>query len=162
MNLGRGLVLLAIAIVLGVLLVWAGHRPVVPVAATSGTTTAPSSTTTTEPTTTTTTSPHSSVHVTVANGTSAPTAATDYGKALATKGWVVSPPMDTTSPVTSATVVYYAPGQQANAAAVASELGLKSSAVQPVNSSIPVTPPSGTQVLVVLGPDLAGHAPSIS
>ena len=59
------------------------------------------------------------------------------------------PPHEATS------TVYYAAGQQACGRAIATELGLKPAAVQPLTAAVPVTGTSGNDVVVVIGADLA-------
>jgi hypothetical protein len=170
---GRALVLLVIAVVVGTLLLQVGSRP--SVSGTAGvvtTTTAPGATTTTAPgattttvhhatstTTTTTGVPHASVKVLVANGTSTPGVAAHFTQQLQAQGWSTLSPVDTTSPV-SASTVYYAAGQQAAAAQIAASLGLRSGAVQPLTTAVPVSGTNGVEVVVVIGPDLAGQTTS--
>jgi hypothetical protein len=52
--------------------------------------------------------------------------------------------------------VYYATGQQAAAAQVANAIGVKPNQVLPMTSSVPVNGATGTDVVVVIGQDLAG------
>lgn len=118
---------------------------------------ASTTTTTTHPvSTTTSTVPHASVNVLVANGTSEANAAGHFSAQLQQQGWSVATPQNATSSA-STTNVYYAPGQQQAAAEVASAIGVASSAVQPLSASVPVTSTSGLDVVVVIGPDLAGN-----
>ena len=49
------------------------------------------------------------------------------------------------------------PSQQQAAEEVASELGVAKTSVQPLSSSVPVASVSGNDVVVVVGPDLAGN-----
>jgi hypothetical protein len=153
--LGRAVALLAVAIVVGVILLDYGTRPTV--SSTATTTTLPTTSTTHAPATTTTTTPivRSSVKVLVANGTTTNGLAAHVSQELQAQGWSTLPPTDTTAPV-SASGVYYAAGQQAAAALVASELGLRASVVQPLTTSVPVSGTSGVEVVAVAGPDLAG------
>ena len=58
-----------------------------------------------------------------------------------------------TSEATSA--VYYAPGFQQQAAAIATAIGLKPSQVLPLTSAVPVSGVTGTDVVVVIGQDLS-------
>lgn len=119
---------------------------------------APTTTTTTHAlaTTTSTTVPHSSVTVLVANGTQEPNAAGHFAQILQGQGWNVQKPTNTTSGVT-ATTVYYAFAQQPAATLIAQALGVATSAVQPLSSSTPVGTTTGVNVVVVIGPDLAGN-----
>lgn len=158
MALGRAAILIGVAVVLGILLLQVGSRP--PVRATSSAVAASATTTTTTaPATTTTAIPRSSVHVLVANGTTVPNAATNFTTQLQAQGWQTLPPVDATSSVSSSGV-YYAAGKQAAAAAVAAAVGAKPTAVQALTSSLPVSSVAGADVVVVLGPDLATHAPT--
>jgi len=160
---GKAIALVVVAVVLGIILLQVGSRSpqISATGTTTPTTTASGSTTTTKPvaTTTTTTVPHSSVSVLVANGTTTPNAAGDFTKELQGQGWNMQPAADTTTPV-SASAVYYAPGQQAAAATIAAGLGLKPTAVQPLTTSVPVSGTTGSDVVVVIGPDLAANLPS--
>jgi hypothetical protein len=122
-----------------------------PPATTTTTTTAPGKT---APTTTTTTVPHSSVTVVVANATQTNGLAGRKSTFLTSQGWAVQAPVDAaTTEATSS--VYYAAGQQEAAAAIATELGIKPTAVVPLTSAVPVTGVSGDDVVVVIGSDLA-------
>ena len=87
--------------------------------------------------TTTTTAPHSATTVVVANATTVNGLAAHYSTVIGAGGWTMQTPLDaSTSEATSA--VYYAPGQQEQAASIATTIGVKPA-----------------QVL----PDLRGHAP---
>jgi hypothetical protein len=167
---GRGVALVVVTFVVGVILLNVGSRPPVDSAAGTSvpTTTVPAgtstSTTTTKPPTTTTTVPRSSVHVLVANGTSLPNKATVYSDYLSAQGWNTLPPVDTTpgAPTVTASTVYYAAGNQAPADSIATELGLATSAVKPLTTSVPVSSTTGADVVVVVGPDLASKSPPTS
>lgn len=108
------------------------------------------------PATTTTTVVRSSVAVLVANGTSAANVAAHYTNQLQTQGWSMKPPTDTTTPV-NVTNVYYAAGEQGAAMSIAASLSIKPAAVLPLTSSVPVSGTTGVDVVVVIGPDLAGQ-----
>jgi LytR cell envelope-related transcriptional attenuator len=117
-----------------------------------------SSTTTTSThalSTTTSTIAHSSVKVLVANGTSEPNAAGHFAQKLQQQGWNVGTPQNATS-TASTTTIYYSPSQQQAAALVASELGLPTTALQPLSPAVPVANSTGVAVVVVIGSDLAG------
>ena len=92
----------------------------------------------------------------VANGTQEPNAGAHFAQQLQQQGWSVSVPQNTTS-AASTTTIYYAPSQQPAAALVASELGAPIAAVQPLTAAIPVANVAGLDIVVVLGPDLAGN-----
>ena len=68
----------------------------------------------------------------------------------------MKPPTDTTTPV-NVTNVYYAAGEQGAASSIAASLGIKPTAVLPLTSSVPVSGTTGVDVVVVIGPDLAGQ-----
>jgi LytR cell envelope-related transcriptional attenuator len=106
--------------------------------------------------TTTSTVAHASVKVLVANGTQEPNAGAHFAQQLQQQGWNVSVPQNTTT-AASTTTIYYAPSQQPAATLVASELGVPVSAVQPLTGTVPVANVAGLDVVVVLGPDLAGN-----
>jgi hypothetical protein len=106
--------------------------------------------------TTTSTVAHSSVRVLVANGTQEPNAGGHFTQQLQQKGWNVSAPQNTTS-AASTTTIYYAPSQQPAAALVASDLGVPMTAVQPLTAAVPVANATGLDIVVVIGPDLAGN-----
>jgi len=110
---------------------------------------------------TTTTMLHSSIHVLVANGTLTNGAAAHFTQMLQAQGWSTSTPTNTTSQA-STSAVYYAPTKQAAAALIASGLGVKASAVQPLTAAAPVVTTTGIDVLVVIGPDLAGQVGSLT
>ena len=105
--------------------------------------------------TTTSTVAHSSVKILVANGTQEPNAGAHFAQQLQQQGWSVSVPQNTTS-AASTTTIYYALSQQPAAALVASELGVPITAVQPLTPAVPVANVAGLDIVVVLGPDLAG------
>jgi len=106
--------------------------------------------------TTTSTVAHSSVTVLVANGTQEPNAAGHFAQQLQQQGWNVSVPKNTTSAAPS-TAIYYVPSHQQAAALIASELGVPMTSVQSLSASVPVANPTGLDVIVVIGPDLAGN-----
>ena len=113
-------------------------------------------TTSTRPlSTTTSTIAHSSVKVLVANGTSEANAAGHFAQKLQQQGWNVGTPQNATS-TASTTTIYYAPSQQQAAALVASELGVPTTALQPLSATVPVANSTGLGVVVVIGSDLAG------
>ena len=148
---GRGVALTAAAFVIGVLVLASiGHISSTSTAsASTTTTTAPGSATST----TLATHNPSTVTVLVCNGTDAGLLATDLKTQLTPSGWDILAPNDTTSTVT-ASGVYYRPGYQGDARAVARDSGISSGAVQPVNSTLPV-PSNSADVIVIIGPDLA-------
>lgn len=107
--------------------------------------------------TTSTTVSHAGVTVQVANGTLTPGAAAHFTQLLQSQGWATSTPANATSQV-SASNVYYAPGKQAQAMLVASQVGVAASAVLPLTPSVPLGTTLGVDVVVMVGPDLAAQA----
>jgi hypothetical protein len=105
-------------------------------------------------TTTSTTVPPASVAVLVANGSSVTGAATKVATQLHANGWNTLTPVNSTADVTS-TTVYYAPGYQPSASAIAESMGLTPTDVAPLSKSAPVASTTGADVVVVVGPDVA-------
>ena len=103
---------------------------------------------------TTTTLPRSSLSVVVANGTSTSGLAAHYTTEIGAAGYAMKTPLDTTTPQTTS-AVYYASGQQAAASSIAASIGVKPSEVQPLTTSVPVNGVTGSDVVVVIGQDLA-------
>jgi hypothetical protein len=152
-----------IAFVVGVaILVSVGTRPgvsgVPSTAPPAGVTT--TTTTTTAPghaTTTTTTVPHSSVSVVVANATATNGLAAHFSTVVGAGGWAMKTPADAaTTEATSA--VYYAPGFEEEAAAIAATIGVKPTQVLPLSSATPVANTAGIDIVVVIGADLVSAA----
>ena len=104
--------------------------------------------------TTTTTVAHSSVSVVVANGTSTNGLAAHYTTVIGAGGWAMKTPIDAATKVPTS-AVYYAPGFQPEAAAIATAIGVKATEVLPISSATPVSATSGYDVIVVIGQDLA-------
>lgn len=105
-------------------------------------------------TTTTTTQPHSSVSVVVANATTTSGLAAHYSTIIGAAGYNMQTPTNATTNVPNS-VVYYAAGQQAAAQSIAATIGVKPAQVQPLTTSVPVPGVTGTDVVVVVGQDLA-------
>ena len=104
--------------------------------------------------TTTTTAAPSTVSVVVANATSTDGLAAHYTSVISAGGWNMGTPIDAnTTEATSA--VYYATGEQEAAASIATTIGVHPTAVLPITSATPVSYPTGTDVVVVIGEDLA-------
>lgn len=104
--------------------------------------------------TTTTTVPHGSVSVVVANATTTNGLAAHYSNVIGAGGWNMGTPIDA-STTEATTTVYYASGQQAAAQSIAKTIGVKPSQVQPLTTAAPVNGVTGTDVVVVVGQDLA-------
>jgi hypothetical protein len=177
---GRAAVVLALFIAAVAVLVAVGTRPSVSGVPSSAQTTVPTTTPTTAPAggasttttaaaattttvahhgkkgsgTTTTTVPHSTVSVVVANGTSTNGLAAHYTTVIGAGGWAMKTPIDAATKVPTS-AVYYAPGFQPEAAAIATTIGVKAAEVLPISSATPVSGTSGYDVIVVIGQDLA-------
>jgi hypothetical protein len=104
--------------------------------------------------TTTTTLPHSSVSVVVANATSTGGLAAHYSTIIGAAGYNMKPPTNASTSVPNS-VVYYAAGQQLAALDIANSIGVKPAQVQPLTTAVPVPGVTGTDVVVVVGQDLA-------
>ncbi len=90
----------------------------------------------------------------VANATSVNGLAAHYSALIGAGGWKMQTPIDaSTTEATSA--VYYETGQQEQAAAIATSIGVKPAAVLPLTTATPVSGVSGVDVVVVIGADLA-------
>lgn len=165
--------LLAVAVVLGVVLLAYGFPDgdATQSAATDGSipvdeTTVPGtadpggdpSGSTAPPTTGSDARPPAEVTVLVANGSGVSGAAQEFTDTLNTAGYVTAPAANADRKDYSTTTVFFVGEEQAEAAAVATALGLDPSAVQPM----PDPPPTedgdlrNATVLVVLGTDQAG------
>jgi hypothetical protein len=117
-----------------------------------------STTTTAAPTTTvpTTDRAPSQVKVVVANGSEVSGLAGKAGQFLAQQGYTNSLAVDAIAQV-SVTTVYYSPGFESAAQAVARLLGLSSAQVQPLpeGSELTENQPTDAGVIVVAGPEIA-------
>lgn len=155
---GRGAALLAVAVVLGLVLLRAGDDPG-PVGVTAGRETEPTLPPVTEPRATTTVAPTvplrapREVKVVSANGTDVKGVARRVTDQLKAAGYNVLAPTDATKATSSA--VYFTPGYDREAAAVAAALGLPATAVAALPTPSPVADPRGAAVVVVVGPELA-------
>ncbi len=90
----------------------------------------------------------------VANATSVNGLAAHYSTVIGAGGWAMQTPVDaSTTEATSA--VYYASGQQQAAASIATTIGVAPSQVLPLTTATPVNGVTGTDVVVVIGQDLA-------
>jgi hypothetical protein len=94
------------------------------------------------------------VKVLVANGVGVDGAASKVAARLQPIGYQLAKPGNTTTKQTNS-VVEYVPGYQADAQAVATSLGLSASAVQPIPNPAPVTDIEMSNVIVIVGSDLA-------
>jgi hypothetical protein len=112
-------------------------------------------------TTTTTTAAvaHGSVSVVVANATSTNGLAAHFSNVIGAGGWKMGTPIDA-STKESTSAVYYASGQQAAATSIATTIGVKPTQVMPLTTAAPVNGVTGTDVVVVIGQDLAAASGS--
>ena len=114
-----------------------------------------STTTTAKGGSSSTTIPKSQTKVQVANASSTSGAATKITQMLQLAGWNTLPPVNATVQVPKS-VIYYAPNHKTAGLEIASELHLTASSVQPMTTSVPVAGAAGDDVVVMVGPDLAG------
>ena len=160
----RGWLLVAIAVVVGAIVLPSGTRPALTAAAGTGqaaaaTTTAPpqavSSTTLPAGSSTTvaTAIPASSIRVLVANGTNTNGAASTVSSLLSGKGFATATPVNALT-VVHASQVYAVAGQLAAAREVVAALGLTEAAIAPSSTPIPVSSVGPAMVVVIVGPDL--------
>ncbi len=165
---GRGILLIAVAVLVGVLLLRNGFDDgggsSAPTTEGGGgavtsvspdTTGAGGSTDSTTPTTPSTRPPNQ-VKVFVANAAGVQGAAGRAVEVLTPLGYVAVAGNSPTRVDT--TTVYYTEGFQAEAQGIAQALGAPAAAVQPMPTPPPVADIQGAQVLVVLGPDVAKPA----
>jgi hypothetical protein len=159
MSVGRGAILIGVAFVVGLILLQKTDKAPKVVRTTPNVpTTTPNIT---FPTTSTSLGGHApaSVKVLVANGTNTPGAASRVVPPLTAAGYNVLAPTDATKTAKAATrqsVVYYTPGYDLDAKIIATHLTLQLSAVQALPTTAPVANTQGANVIVVVGPDLAG------
>lgn len=159
-SVGRGAILVVIAVVIGIFLLRDGSDSVVaglPVGSDG-------SSDTTEPEDGSSTTSSSSVpvrapgevKVLVANGTEVNGAAGTMSEALEALGYVTAPPA--TVDRVAATIVYYQASYEAEAAALAQAIGAPPTSVALLPAVAPVEDMQLANLLVVLGPDLAAPA----
>lgn len=164
----RGVGLLVVAVLIGAFLLWQGFDDGAPTAiASDDQSTTDATADDVEPTisvieTTTTAAPAArppgEVPVLVATGVDIGGVATQFTGVLDAAGYVTSDPGTADNQDYSTSAVFYLPGFEAEAAAVASAIGIDASSVQPM----PDPPPTrdgdlrDASVLVVIGTDLAG------
>lgn len=161
----RGLVLVLVGVILGVVLLRSAFdTPAASVDAPGTTTTTTAVPTTGTGDTGTTVAPavrpRSEVSVLVANGSGIPGAAGRLSEQLATLNYVVLPATDATRDDYTLTEVQYAEGYLQEALRLATEdLGLASTQVKPLSVPAPVANTQGANIIVVLGPDIATPPP---
>lgn len=157
----RGAGLLAIAVILGIVLLNSSDGGDFDTVSAGGKTKDTKVTTTLAPATTTTTvalRPPAEVKVLAANGTTTKGLAGKFKDKLSAAGYNALAPTDaTTKPVTKS-VVYFAQGYQGEAGAVATAVGLPATAVAPMPAKLPVLNLQSANILVVVGNDAPGAA----
>ena len=94
----------------------------------------------------------------VANATSTNGLAAHYSTVIGAGGWTMKTPDRRRPPPRPTSAVYYAPGMQQPAASIATTIGVKPAQVLPITTSTPVNGITGTDVVVVIGADLASTA----
>jgi hypothetical protein len=160
----RGVGVVIVAVVIGVLLLPSGTRAPLGVRTVSASTPPPASPTTTVPNSTTTTLAtivpgSASIHVLVANGTSITDLAGGTSTYLKSRGFLTLPATNSTTKVTG-TQVYAVSGPSSSATTVTEALGLPASTIQPTSAVAPVHSTTGANVVVIAGPDLVRLAPT--
>lgn len=162
-SVARGVVLVVLAVVIGLLLLRDDDSEMTQVAVGSDgagevdDTTGPGNEADDEttPTTTTTAAPRppSEVKVLVANGSGTDGAAGGTTDALEALGYVTGTPANAER--VPATVIYYTEGYQPEAEALAEAIGAAATTVTPMPAVAPVDDLQLANILVVIGPDLA-------
>jgi hypothetical protein len=163
----KALVLIVVLVVIGiVILSKTGSNPA---ATTAGPAHHPSTGSTTTstlpaPTTSTTVLPAAQVKVQVLNGLLTGSLAGQWSSKLKTQfGYVTEPADNATTKVPTSIIYVLTPGYQAEAAQLATAVGLTASAVYPTvpapaSAPIPATERSTANLVLVIGPDLQGSA----
>jgi len=154
---GRGAALLAVAVLLGIVLLNAADDPPPERVSAGPTTTAPADATpTTGVVTTLATLPlraPAEVKVLVANGTGLRGVAGKATAQLKAAAYNVLAPTD--APAATASAVYFVGEYSREAEGIATALGLPATSVQPVPTPAPLADARGANVIVVVGPELA-------
>lgn len=150
----RGAILVAIAVVVGLVLIRSG-LDTSEIASSTGDSGGRSTTTAGETTSTTAAARQpGDVTVIVANASGIDGAASRLTTTLKGKGYNAVEPTNASANV-STTTVHFVAGYEAEAKAVAAAFGAPASAATPMPSPAPISNLAGAQVLVLLGPDLA-------
>jgi len=159
----RGAGLLVVAVALGIALLHSGSGD--PYTRALRTTSPGGVPVTAPPVATTVTVPlraPADVKVLPANGTGAAGAAGRTGDKLKAAGYNVLAATNTTKQPVSSSAVYFKPGLEREARVVATLLALPDSTVEAMPSPAPVPDTKDADVLVVVGPDLAGRSATIT
>lgn len=164
-NTGRGLALVAVALVIGLFLLNRVDEPApadrVQAAASDDKET---TTTTAMPVVTTSTAPlrqPKDIRVLTANGTTVKGAGGRIKDRVLAAGYNALAATDTKTPAT-ASAVYFTPGFEREAAVLAQLLTLPQGAVQPMPNPVPVADLKAANILLVVGPELAQQSGSTS
>jgi hypothetical protein len=163
----KAVLLIAVVVIVGILVL--AHNPKSPSASTSSTTRPSHSSTTTattvpHSTTSTTLVPVSSIKLQVLNGTGSGNLATQWSNKLkANPGYATQPPDDATAKVAASEIYVITPGYLPEAYALAKTVGLANSAVvttipPPATAPIRTSERTTSNLVLVIGPDLAGSA----
>jgi len=164
-HVARGLVLVAVAVVVGALLLPSATRGPLAASAVSAATTTTTAGAGGAPgsrhgrhsgTTTTTTVAPSAIHVLVANATSTNGVAGAVTSFLASKGFATLTAVNALVKV-NATEVFTVGGAAADVGPVTSALDLSPASIEPAASAAPVASTTGANVVVIAGPDLASR-----
>jgi LytR cell envelope-related transcriptional attenuator len=162
---GRGIVLLAVAFLIGIVLLQKVDAPARDEQVTAGSDDEATTTTTALPAAATTTTAAlrqpKDVRVLTANGTSVKGAGARIKDKLLAAGYNALAATDTKAPA-SASAVYFTAGFDREAAAIAQVAGLPAAAVQAMPVDVPVADLKAANVLVVVGPEIAVAGPSSS
>lgn len=157
---GRAMLVLALAVVAGIVLLNGLDDSQTQQVATSSEAPAPESAAITPAETTppTTAAPMSPAEVTVlvANGTSVQGAASRVASRLQPVGYQLVTPNNMTTPIDGSGVLY-AEGFEAEARALATSLGIPGSSVEPMPLPAPVEDLQDANLVAVVGEDLAGE-----
>jgi hypothetical protein len=156
----RGVALVVVGVVLGVIVFHSvGRAPGGSVASVAAAPAATSTTTSPATTTTAPARPPAQVKTLVANGTKTSGAGAKVSDTLRKAGYNVLAPANTTATAASSAVIFL-PGFASEAGAVATALGLAPTTVMPLPTPSPVANVLAANVVVVVGPDLAGQGSS--
>jgi len=160
---GRGLAIVIVAVVIGVLLLPSATRAPLAANASTG---SPTTTTTAAggtanhgqhtPSSTSTTIAPSAIHVLVANATTTNGVAGDVTTFLSSKGFGTLTATNALVKV-PASEIFTVGGATADVHAVALALNLPATAIEPAASAAPVSTTAGANVVVIVGPDLASR-----
>lgn len=159
---GRGLALVIVAVVVGILLLPSATRAPLAASANTAATTPPTTAAAgghhghSSTTTTTTTVALSGIHVLVANATETNGVAGAVTSFLGSKGFATLTAVNALLKVT-ASEIYTVGGATADTRTVTAALGLPPTSIEPAAAAAPVSSVAGANVVVIVGPDLAAR-----